>query len=173
MKAIRYLLVAFLTLVISGPVKAGGAPAQLHNKTIVLFWGQSFTWRRPYDGVTGSGQSNVERQIYISNVGRTFARTKSSSGKNGRTRDVGPESQSGRFSFDTNTMTNFMGNEGLLWHIVVTFDPSFSSCSATITIVRESGIAKGTGMAGEQLEYLSASVGSTSCSMKNGNALAG
>ena len=173
MKTIRYLLVAFSAVIISGPVKAAGAPTQLHNKTVVLYWGQTFTWRRPYDGVTGSGQSNVERQIYISSAGRPFARTKSSSGKNGRTGDAGPESQSGRFSFDGNTMTNFMGTEGLLWHIVVTFDPSFSSCTAKISIVRENGIAKGTGMAGEQLEYQSASVGSTSCSMKDGNAFAG
>ncbi|MEW6767803.1 MAG: hypothetical protein AB1342_07210 [Pseudomonadota bacterium] len=173
MNVIRLSLAAFFVFSICGPVKAGGAPVQLHNKTIVLYWGQTFTWRRTYDGVTGSGQSNVERQIYISNAGRPFIRTKSSSGKNARARDAGPEKQSGRFSFDGNTMTNFMGTEGLLWHIVVTFDPSFASCSAKISIVRENGVAKGTGMQGEQLEYQSAAVGSTSCSMKDGNAFAG
>ena len=172
-KAIRYLCVFLSSLAMSDSVSAGAIPSQLHNKTIALVWGQSNTWRRLSDGVTGSSTPISDRQIYISSVGRTFVRQKWSSGRAGNKFENGPDSLSGRFSFDGNTMTNFMGREGLLWRVNVTFDPSFSSCSAVVTILKEGSVAKSHGTDGAEYENLSASVGSTSCSVKEGNAFAG
>ena len=173
MKLIAGLALAALGLPLAAPAFAGAVPAQLHNKTIAVVWGQSNTWRRVSDGVAGSSSIVMQRQIYISSAGRTFVRQQGTAGRAGNKSDIGPESLSGRFSFNGNTMTNFMGREGLLWHINVTFDPSFSGCSAAITIAREGAVAKGAGLDGAQYENLSASVGSTSCSVKDGNAFAG
>lgn len=152
---------------------AGSAPAQLHNKSIVIFWAQANTWRRLSDNRNGSSTISMERTIYVSSAGRPFVRQKYKSGKAGGKGDAGPENLSGRFDFNGNTVVNYMGREGLLWHITMTFDPSFSSCTSTINIARDGAHPIATGADGAQYENLSATAGSVSCSVKDGNAVAG
>ena len=124
-------------------------------------------------GVTGASTSVLDRSIYISSTGRTFVRQNARAGSANNKVEIGPEAQSGRFGFDGNTMTNIMDRQGLAWRITVNFDPAFSSCSATVHVAREGKVAKTTGIDGAPYENLSATAGSASCSVKDGNAFAG
>jgi hypothetical protein len=172
LKAISYLAAALSTLVISGSASAGAPPVQLHNKTIIVSWSQTNVWRRLSNGQNGSSNVTMEGTLYISSAGRPFTRIKSTAGTYNRGRDVPPDESSGRFRFDGNIMTSFMGREGLLWRITVRFEPSFTGCDATINVAREGRAAKVTGVDGDRYENLSTRVGAASCSMRDGNAFA-
>ena len=172
MKAISYLAAALSTLVFTDSARAGAAPVRLHNKTIVVAWGQTNVWRRLSDGENGSTTLTAEGTMYISSAGRPFTRINFNGGGSNRGRDVGPEDLSGRIRFDGNTVTSFVGREGLLWRVTVKFDPSFTSCEATINVGREGHAAKVTGIDGDKYENLSTRVGAASCSMRDGNAFA-
>ena len=156
----------------SASVANADAPTQLRNKTVSLSWGQTTTWRRLSDNVTGSSNFVMARQIYISSAGRTFVRNRGVSGTVASGSDAGPEKTASRFVFNGSTMTAFMDRGGLLWHITLTFDPSFRSCSATVSVAREGQKAKTTGIDGAAYENLSASTGSPSCLIADGNAFA-
>lgn len=173
MKVVCCFALAMLAFPIGSPARAGAVPAQLHNKTVSVVWGLSTTWRRISDGVTGSSTSIIDRSIYVSSNGRTFVRQNARTGNNTNKIEIGPEAQSGRFAFEGNTLSNIVDRGGLLWRIAINFDPAFSSCSATVHIGREGKVAKTTGIDGAPYENLSATAGSTSCSVKVGNAFAG
>jgi len=143
----------------------------LQNKTVTLFWGETNTWRRLPDGQTGSSTPTFERLIYISSAGRPFVRVNAKAGSVAK-QDFGPDANAGRFAFEGLTMTNFAGRAGLLRKFTVTFDPAFSSCTATVAILKDGPNPKTPGIDGAQYETLSISAGQISCSVKNGNSLA-
>jgi hypothetical protein len=172
LKAIFYLAAALSTLTFTDSARAGAAPVRLHNKSIVVVWGQTNVWRRLSDGENGTTTLTADGTMYISSAGRPFTRINFSAGTSKKGLDVGPEEHSGRVRFDGNIMTSFMGREGLLWRITVKFDPSFTSCEATINVAREGPAAKVTGVDGDKYENLSTRVGAASCSMRDGNAFA-
>ena len=173
MKIILSCALAALVSTLSTSSFAGAAPSGLHNKTVSLSWGQTTTWRRLSDNKTGSSNFVIAREIYISSAGRSFVRNRGVSGAVGGASDSGPEKTASRVVFNGNTMTAFSDRGGLLWHITVNFEPSFSSCSATVSIAREGQKAKTTGVDGAEYENLSASAASPSCSVKEGNTFAG
>lgn len=153
---------------------AGSVAPQLKNKTIVLTWGQSNVWRRISDNTTGTTAQTVERMIYVSSAGRPFVRQKRSAARTLSIKsDSGPESEIGRFTFDGNSVVNFISNGSWASRIAMTFDPSFSSCSVAITTGKNGQNPRSTGMDGGIYEASALDVSSASCSIKDGNALAG
>ena len=172
MKVISSLALAALIVPLASSAFAA-APAGLRNKTIVLSWGETNTHKRLSDGQTGSATPSFERTIYISSAGREFVRQRATSGRNARGGDVGPERATGRFTFQGNTMVNFMGADGLLRRLTVTFDPSFTGCRASLTIGKDGARPRVTGVDGAAYEVLSVSGGSVSCSVRDGNAFSG
>jgi len=161
-------------VVLSSPVMAGGVAPQLKNKSIVLTWGQSNVWRRISDNTTGTTAQTVERTIYISSAGRPFVRQKRSAARTLSIKaDSGPESETGRFTFDGNNVVNFISNGSWATRIAMTFDPSFSSCSVAITTGKNGQNPRSTGMDGGIYEASALDISSASCSMKDGNALTG
>lgn len=174
MKLIAHAFASLSLFAVGSPVIAGGgAPPQLHNKSVTVAWGESNTWKRLSDGTLGSSTPSHERVFYISSAGRPFVREKGKSGNYGQKVDVGPEMTSGRFTFSGNSMTNYMGREGLRWQITVRFDPSFNSCTTSVIVGKEGAVAKVTGMDGAPYEITGTSVGAATCSIREGNALAG
>lgn len=171
--ALLFAAIGF-SIALSGPVMAGSVAPQLKNKTIVLTWGQSNVWRRISDNTTGTTAQTVERMIYVSSAGRPFVRQKRSAARTLSIKsDSGPESEIGRFTFDGNSVVNFISNGSWASRIAMTFDPSFSSCSVAITTGKNGQNPRSTGMDGGIYEASALDVSSASCSIKDGNALAG
>jgi hypothetical protein len=159
------------TFLLSLPVTANAAPSQLYNKSVELFWGESFMSKRVLDGTPSNGVGKKSRVIYISSAGRAFVKTSDSSGKDGSTREKGPEDNKGNVSFSGNQLSLVAVNKQIARRIVVSFDPSFSSCSATLSIGKASANARSIGYDGQEYEVISISGGAVNCSVKQGNAL--
>lgn len=162
------------SVALNNPVMAGTVAPQLKNKSVVLVWGQSNVWRRISDNTTGTTAQTVERVIYISSAGRPFVRQKRSAAQTLSIKtDSGPESETGRFTYGGNTVVNFISNGSWATRIAMTFDPSFSSCSVAITTGKNGQNPRSTGMDGGIYEASALNVSSASCSIKDGNVLAG
>ena len=151
---------------------AASAPSQLYNKSITVTWGESGVYKRISDGVNTSPVGQFQRIYYISGAGRIFVRGKNISGRYGGTREAGPEQNAGNVSFNGNTLVNFGENLGVVRRIMSTFDPSFASCSSTVTIGKSGTSARIKGFDGAEYEIISMQAGSASCSISAGNALA-
>ena len=148
------------------------APSQLYNKSITVAWGESGVYKRVSDGVNTSPVGKFERIFYISSAGRIFVRGTSSSGRFGGSREAGPEKTSDNVKFEGNSLVGFGVNLGVARRIAATFDAGFSSCTASVTIGKSGAGTKITGFDGAVYEVISMLPGASSCSIKDGNALA-
>lgn len=149
------------------------APPQLLNKTVELFWGESFVTKRVSDGGSSTGVGQKSRMIYISSAGRAFVRTTDTSGRYGHTKEKGPENTKGTVSFAGTELSLVSVNQQIARRVIVSFDPSFATCSATLSVGKASANARATGYDGSDYEVVSISGGSVRCSVKQGNAIAG
>jgi hypothetical protein len=160
-------------------VTAEAAPAQLLNKSLVLGWTTSVTQRAP-DGQTVSRQLSFNRTIYVSSNGRLFQRATRSSARMSGTSELGPrdkalsktgEAAGMRFAGD-----RLVGNVAFATgaaQFTVSFGAGFSSCSVDVSLGREGGQMRRKGLDGRMYEILSTSVSGQSCSIREGNLLAG
>jgi hypothetical protein len=150
---------------------AFAAPAQLYGKAISISYSVTAN-AVAEDGTTSNRPRTVQRTIYVSSKGRVFSRSDRQAGRNAETVERGPESTGGHFSFQGNRLvgvnTNFISGAGQL---VVSFDSSFQSCTASITLGRESGKAfKFKGLNGKTFTATGTPTVSTpSCSIREGN----
>ena len=151
---------------------AGAAPKEVYGKTVRVQWAESMLERAP-DGRTISPTVRHERTIYISSAGRTFVTTRSFFPGGETKRLAGPEGGSaGSWGFQGNALVGTSTNGAVARRISVAFDPSAAGCTATV-VVGKSGNAKWTGVDGVIYELLQDNVGSSSCSIEQGNAFAG
>jgi len=114
--------------------------------------------------------------IYVSSAGRLFMRAIAKNGSNSIGRDFGPnDARSGRgsFSFQGNKMVGVIPFDAGARQITATFDPSFSSCTASVIEGHSGGIIRRKGPNGVMYEVSSGSTTSPSCSIQSGNAFAG
>lgn len=155
------------------PTIVRAAPPQLFNKTIELYWGESFVSKRLSDGKPSSGIGKQSRTIYISGAGRAFVKITGISGKSGGSKEKGPEDAKGNVSFSGAGLTLVSLSQDVARRVSVSFDPSFSSCTATLTVGKASEHARVPGYDGAGYEIISISGGAVSCSVKQGNTLAG
>ena len=150
---------------------ASAAPAQLYGKAISIAYSVTAN-AVAEDGTTSNRPRTVQRTIYISSKGRVFSRSDRQAGRNSDTVERGPESTSGHFSFQGNRLvgvnTSFISGAGQL---VVNFDSSFQSCTASVTLGRESGKAfKFKGLNGKTFTSTGTPTVSTpTCSIREGN----
>ena len=176
MKAIfRTPLLAAAVCAASSIGEAASAPRQLLNKTVILQW-QTSGISRNVEGRT-SGFSNAHtRTIYISTAGRTFVRWQYAGLRNrSRGGDRDPDSTShSTVHFDGNKLVGVETFENGARQFAATFDASFSTCTLAV-IDGKSGSArvKRRGTDGALYELDSVSTTAQSCSVKDGNALAG
>lgn len=148
------------------------APQQLFNKSVELFWGETWMSKRVSDGTPSTGVGRQVRTIYISSAGRVFVKRAFSDGPHSGTRERGPEATQANVSFSGSTLTMVGNNQEVARRVVVSFDPSFSSCTASVTIGKTSANAKMIGTDGAVYAMQTFSAGAVSCSIKQGNALA-
>ncbi len=164
---------------IGSVLPVGAAPAQLLNKSLVLSWTTTVTQRGP-DGQTVSRQLSFNRTIYVSSNGRLFQRATRSSARMQGTSELGPgdkalsktgEAAGLRFAGD-----RLVGNVAFAAgaaQFTVSFGGGFSSCSVDVSLGREGGQMRRKGLDGRMYEILSTAVSGQTCSIREGNLLAG
>jgi len=150
---------------------AGAAPKQMYNKSIDIYWGENTSNKRVADGVVVNTSGTIQSIVYISSAGRPFIRISGGNSRASRMSEIGPDV--------AKIGTDFRGNQLVLTggrmvgrQITVTFDASFSSCTASVRAGTNGAHPKWIGFDGAPYELLSISVGSASCSIKDGNAVA-
>lgn len=173
---------ALAALVFSAPAFAAGAPSQLYNKTITVSWTSSGTAKGADGRVINFNNSNV-RTIYVSTAGRLFVRFNLNVNRRpsvGRSGESGPTDKT--TSDGTARDIHFEGNRligtgafhgGGARQFVATFDPGFSSCTASVTAGKSGSgpmIVKGPDGAMYSVDRME-STGAT-CSIQSGNAFA-
>ncbi|MBI3699529.1 MAG: hypothetical protein HY242_03680 [Afipia sp.] len=155
----------------AGASGAAAAPSQLYNKSITIIWGESGTYKRISDGVSGSRVGQFQVIVYVSSAGRAFYRYSSKSGNSGNTTDSGPENNSGIVQFNGNGFVVFRDRGGIVRRIATSFDPSFSGCTTTVTIGKIGADAKIPGFDGAGYQVIAMEPGAASCAIRDGNAL--
>lgn len=162
------------------PTSAFSAPPpQLYNKTIRVGWTQSMTMKLLATGSQISATPRFERTIYVSSSGRIFVRGHALQSGRGalvsRTVERGPEESGSTTNFQRNQIVNFGSRkgDGVATRVTVSFDPAFASCTASVNVGKTGPNPKITGIDGTDRELIDVSVGAASCSMSDGNGLAG
>jgi len=171
---------ALAAVLTAGSAVAGPAPKQLYNKSVLVNWVESVVQKGP-DGSTRTPQINSQRTAYISGAGRLFVKgTRNISngyfrGGNETSRgpDGGSGGGSGGFSFEGNQLVGTAVFDGGARRLTISFDPSFSSCTANVVYGKSSSSnQKWKGFDGVTYELVSVNVGAVGCSVRDGNALA-
>src|SRR5262249_31389164 len=142
----------------------------------------ALTWGENREGVARGAGVYVTLTSYVSTAGRLFTRTLHGAIMHSH-RTMTQVGYDGPGDRSTRTTAQFQGrslimtnqNEGGARQIVVDFDATFSTCQAKVMHGREVGknAMHLSGMNAQQIEVHSVSVSGVSCSIKEGNALAG
>jgi hypothetical protein len=119
-----------------GPVAAVAAPAELLNKTITVSYTTTIPGKSP-DGQTITGVRNAVRTIYISSAGRIFARVFRRDRDASATREAGPGDSGNTLRFEGNKLVGVMQFVSGAVQMVITWDSTGGSCSATMLAGRD------------------------------------
>jgi hypothetical protein len=159
---------------------AASAPAGLHGKSVVVSWTETRVQRFVGEGDFRTVNGSITLSVYVSSAGRVFSRlgfqTRAGAGQSDQIAGGG-SSRVPSFSGNTMTVVHPLSSGGVR-RMNVTFDGSFSSCSATTQFGKQEGvgrqIAKSWSSAVKrQVEIKSVSPGGVSCSVRNGNVFGG
>jgi hypothetical protein len=175
MRSSAFLTIPVLWLLSSSSAFAN-APAAAYNKTITISFTSSGT-RTDSLGKSAGFSTQVSRIIYVSSNGRLFMRhiaTSMAKGRRSRGGDFAPDSgRGGSFAFQGNRLVGTMTWAAGARQITATFDPGFTSCTATVIDGRaEGGTIRRRAPSGEMVEVTSVSNSAPSCSIQSGNAFA-
>lgn len=152
-------------------VASAQTPKQMYNKTVMVSWSESAEQKGPR-GVF-SEQFNRSRVVYVSSAGRLFIKAETRGTYGGRSAEVTPGSSNTNFAFSGSRMIGHAVFAGFARQVVVSFDPAYASCSVSVTYGKSGGPRTWKSYDGKKtIELLALSVGSTSCSIRDGNALA-
>jgi hypothetical protein len=152
---------------------AFAAPPQLLDHTITVSFTATGQAKSP-EGQIKNFNTQVSRIIYVSSVGRLFMRHRAANRRgDSRGGDFGPGDGGGSFSFQGNRLVGVIPYGTGARQITVTFDPGFSSCTASVIEGGSGGIIRRKGPDGIMYEITGASTSTVSCSIQNGNAFAG
>jgi hypothetical protein len=163
-------VVVLSSLLFSIPAMA--APSQLHNKSVVIAWSESIQEKNEAGQLLNTSLTR-ERIAYVSSVGRVFVRASQSSRSAEKRNEFAPGAPAGTLAFQGNSLVGTAVFAGFARRITVTFDAGFSSCSASVVYGKAGGPQKWKSLDGKQtLEVQSISVGSASCSIREGNLVA-
>jgi hypothetical protein len=162
----------WLLAIAACPTTARAAPPQLYDKAISVSFSVAVN-ARAEDGRSARSRQ-VDRVIYVSTKGRLFTRVSRQAGQRSETRERGPETTAGAFRFQGNTLVGVLNMPSGASQLTITFDPSFSSCSASVVMGREGGKAlKFKGLDGRIYTVEGRpSISGASCSIRQGNPFA-
>ena len=154
---------------------AAGVTSAALNKTVTI----SFVSSGMSTSSTGQQKgfnTSVTRVIYISGAGRLFMKHTASNGRAQRGGEFDPENTSaghgGSFQFQGNKLVGVISYAGGARQITATFDPSFSSCTASVIEGAVGGKMQRKGPNGEMFTLTGVTTSSPSCSVQSGNAFA-
>lgn len=173
------VLALFVILIPDAPAIADPAPRQLHNKTIRVLYTVQNTLRR-MDGstVTPPGVS-IEQLFYVSSAGRIFVKRTVTGRRGTRGGEVGPDDSTTNAgaarsaSFQGGKLVSIASRGGGAGRTIVSFDPSYSSCTADQQYGKPEGQAMmRRGPRGGVAELVSTSFSGQSCSIAEGNQVA-
>lgn len=175
---VRCIAIAFATALLvvlaDAPAAAQAAPRQLLNKTVRVSFTLTNTLRRP-DGRMVTGGGNVQQLFYVSSAGRIFVKRIAG----GRSGEAGPgeartnDGTARSASFQGGKLVAIANRGGGAGRTVVSFDPSFSSCTVDVQYGKPEGQAvTRRGPRGGMLELISTSYSGQSCSIADGNQVA-
>jgi len=166
--------VAAVATVVGLPASLLAAPQGMLNKTVSTAFEVSIPAKNSA-GQNESTRRSMQKQWYISSAGRVFSRTARQAGRVADTREVTPGSTEGAPRVEGNTIVGTIGMISGAMRLVVSFDSTFSSCTASVIPGREGGRAiTWKGMNGEIYTATGpVSVSTPSCSVQAGNAFAG
>ena len=119
--------------------------------------------------------TSFARSIYVSSAGRGFSRLQwQGPGGAGTSRSApGENDLAKRLSFSGNTMVLLeIPNGGVARRQSVTFDPTFSGCSASVQVGKSGASPHWTGLDDAEHELIEVKVQSTTCAIRDGNAFA-
>jgi hypothetical protein len=166
------VFLSFLSAAWLSAAMAGGAPAQLYNKSIDVFWGENTSNKKVADGTVVNSSNRLELVVYVSSMGRPFVRFTSGNNYHSRTGEFGPEVAGGHANFNGNTLVMAAQNKtGVARQITVNFDANFSGCTASVMSGKTGASPTWKGFDGQPYQVLAVNVGSSSCSIKDGNAV--
>jgi hypothetical protein len=154
--------------------EAVSAPTALYNKTISV----SFTLSFPPDAVGDRGgrpqPKLIQRTIYISSKGRIFSQRDERAGNLGNAAQRAPEETAHSFRFEADRLIGVRVGVSGASQMIISFDPAFQRCTATVQVGREPGKAsKWVGLNGETYSWTgSATVSTPTCSIREGNSFA-
>lgn len=155
------------------PARAG-APQALFNKTIQITWTSTVSETSP-DGQHLNRSFAISHVIYVSSAGRLFERGSRSRGQMRKQSDNAPGSthnaggEANNVHFEGNRLIGTLAFAQGARQFVATFDPSFSSCTVSITLGREGGGMKRKGLDGVLYTINSIAASGESCSIRDGN----
>ncbi len=172
-------IIAGFALVCCGPA-AAQAPRQLYNKTVAFSFTSNSVQRSP-NGQTRDVHTAINYTFYISSAGRIFERSSrspdrgaSQTGQFGP--DSGPTSKTGEahnVHFEGNKLVSLRAFVTGASRMVVSFDPSFASCTVSVQNAKENGgVIKRKGTDGVVREFLSITTSGETCSVREGNPFA-
>jgi hypothetical protein len=175
MRITPFFAIPLVFAVSSSPAFAA-PPAAAYNKTITISFTSSGT-RTDSLGKSAGFSTQVSRIIYVSSNGRLFMRHRATSmakGRRSRGGDFEPGGgRGGSFAFQGNRLVGTMTWAAGARQITATFDPGFTSCTATVIDGRTAGgTIRRRGPSGEMVEVTSTSNSTPSCSIQSGNAFA-
>lgn len=166
------LIIAGGLLLIASVTTAQAAPKQLLNKSVIVAWADSVYQKYP-DGTAGTATITRQRIAYVSSAGRVFVRSINSDRNATLNRELAPGEEKGSLAFQGNNLVGHAVFSGFARRVMVTFDPSYGSCNATVTYGRSGGPTTWQSFDKKRtFEVQTITAGSPSCSIREGNAAA-
>lgn len=166
------LIIAGILSAVAGATPALAAPKQLHNKSVIIAWADSVYQKYP-DGSAGTATIGRQRIAYVSSAGRVFVRSINTDRNATLNRELAPGEQQGSLAFQGNNMVGHAVFSGFARRVLVTFDSSYSNCTATVTYGRSGGPTTWKSFDQKRtFQVESITAGSPSCSIREGNAAA-
>jgi hypothetical protein len=156
------------------------APAELYGKSIVVTWTEARMQRLQGETSFHPAERSGEFIVYVSIEGHVFNRRVTTN--NGRRGGEGSADQIGNvgksaISFQSHLMTAVQMQEHGARSIAVSFDQSFSSCTAEVIRGKEDGanaiVADSLIHPGRITIIQSVHISGVSCTIRQGNAFAG
>lgn len=167
-----HLIIAGILLSFAGATAAHAAPKQLLNKSVIVAWSDAVSQKNP-DGQLINTSIGRQRIAYVSSAGRVFVRSINTDRNATMNREMAPGEQQGSLAFQGNAMVGHAVFSGFARRVLVTFDLSYSSCTATVTYGRSGGPTTWKSFDQKRtFEVQSITAGSPSCSIREGNAAA-
>jgi hypothetical protein len=172
--------ISLLVMLLATQAHAAGAPEALKGKSVILTWTETRQQRVVGEPNFYSINGNDSTSIYVSTAGRVFSRRTNSTRRGSGTVEQAPGVSGGAYPkgaalFSGQTMTLIGETKGGAYRTLIEFDASFTSCRARRALAFQSGktsIALSP-IIHKYVEVKSVTVNGMSCSVKDGNVLAG